>query len=251
MLQRLIYMSNAHLQQGRFHQVLSANCGQNGYDKRRINFPRPYGVHHAAPVVFVSIFQYDLCYFGGYNRALTMVTSVDATGFVVVSQTWSDTRLYALGIEVCLLSICLLVICPPHLQVYRSASLVWDGVLVMRCRRLLFALRALFTRACTSLVCDAVFVILLLATAAAMSSHLVPHTPRGRRVWDMRWHWEAVCGRCVGTSSSHIGCAPHWSSLRTRILLCLCDMHKHLLVAGGKEFHQEMKRYTHTSSDGV
>ena len=96
MLSRLISVSNAHLQTGKYYKHLS-NCGTGGHSKDRVNFPRTFT---ETPAVFVSIYEYDLCHFGGYNRAVTRVESIDGNGFTATAQTWGDTRLYALGVEV-------------------------------------------------------------------------------------------------------------------------------------------------------
>jgi len=98
MIQRLIYMSNAHLQADRYYQTVSGGCGTGGYDERRINFPRPYASRDT-PTVLVSIYQYDFCWGHINNRAYAWVKGVDSTGFNVVAQTWGDTKLYGIGVE--------------------------------------------------------------------------------------------------------------------------------------------------------
>ena len=96
MIDRLNKMANVHVQTNRY-DVIWGNCGTGAFNKRRINFQRPFT---ETPQVIVSIAHYDLCHFHGYNRALTYVESADANGFTAVAQTWADTRLYGLVIEV-------------------------------------------------------------------------------------------------------------------------------------------------------
>ena len=96
MIDRLNTMANAHIQTGRYTWG-PMSCVTGGYDKRRINFERAFV---QTPLVITSIFHYDLCHFGGYNRITTSVESSDANGFTSIAQTWADTRLYSSGIEV-------------------------------------------------------------------------------------------------------------------------------------------------------
>ena len=97
MLDRLMSMANAHVQAGRYYKHLS-NCETGGKSVDTIKFTRAFT---EAPTVLTTIYQYDSCFFGGYDRATTWVDSATATGFTATASTWSDTRLYALGIEVC------------------------------------------------------------------------------------------------------------------------------------------------------
>jgi hypothetical protein len=96
MIDRLNTMANAHIQTGRYTWG-PMSCVTGGYDKRRINFERAFV---QTPLVVTSIFHYDLCHFGGYNRVTTNVESTDANGFTSIAQTWADTRLHSSGIEV-------------------------------------------------------------------------------------------------------------------------------------------------------
>ena len=95
MVDRLNTMANVHVEVGKYSSVWG-NCGTGAYNKRRINFKRPFS---EAPLVLVSIYHYDLCWFHGNNRVLTFVESSDAQGFTAVAQTWADTRLYGMGVE--------------------------------------------------------------------------------------------------------------------------------------------------------
>ena len=97
MLDRLMSMANAHVQTGRYWKHLS-HCGTGGKSVDTIKFTRSFT---ETPTVLTTIYQYDMCWFHGYNRAVTWVDSADATGFTATATTWADTRLYALGIEVC------------------------------------------------------------------------------------------------------------------------------------------------------
>ena len=108
-MDRLISMANAHVQTGRYYSAVNTGCGTGGSYSAVVKFPRPFS---EAPEVLTSIVEYDLCHFGGYNRAYSRYKDVSGTQFTAEMGTWGDTRLYGAGVEVRPCLFCLLVVAP-------------------------------------------------------------------------------------------------------------------------------------------